>query len=181
MVHFHQVLERIMFETFRDLQFEKAEEGKKRKRPIVTGSRENYCDTPSFAQKTTREELEELVKNLRRAGSASLFCEALESNEFMPCNDFETSLTKAMELKDHNLENDAKAMKITFIKELYELVPKYSCDVNLNKDLCAVIVAKVGVSVDESTRICYNTFAQSNDPGWYLERSKRLLRLTLGR
>ena len=60
----------------------------------MTGTRENYCATPAFAQKTTRDKLQELAHNLRHAGRAPLFCEALESDDFMSCNDVETSSSR---------------------------------------------------------------------------------------
>ena len=34
---------------FEDLEFEKAEVNKKRKKPVVTGVRESFCATPPFA------------------------------------------------------------------------------------------------------------------------------------
>ena len=156
---------------FTALSFEKAEEGKTRKRPLMTGTRENYCATPAFAQETTRNELKELAHNLRCAGRASLFCEALESNDFMPCNDFETSSSRAIAKRDHNLDMDLKDKSISFIDQLYKLVPNSSFDVPTDN---SAILAKVGVTVEESKEICYNTMAQSNDSRWFLERSKRV-------
>eukprot|EP00112_Aurelia_sp_Birch-Aquarium-sp1_P013395 Seg2842.3 transcript_id=Seg2842.3/GoldUCD/mRNA.D3Y31 product="hypothetical protein" protein_id=Seg2842.3/GoldUCD/D3Y31 len=82
---------------FQELVFEKAEEGKKRKRPLVTGSRESYCATPPYALETNANELQNLVEKLRLAGKATLFCEAVESNEFVPCGLYETSCSKVIE------------------------------------------------------------------------------------
>ena len=79
---------------FEDLLFEKAEERKKRKRPLVTGDRETFCATPPFAAKTTSEELQDLVMNFRLAGKASLFWESLESNDFKVFERYEKSSTK---------------------------------------------------------------------------------------
>ena len=75
---------------FDDLTFEKIEE-KKRKRSFVGESRESYCATPQFALQTSSEELQSLVERLRFAGKASLFCEAVESNQCQPCSFFQTS------------------------------------------------------------------------------------------
>ena len=82
---------------FEDLVFEKIEESKKRKRPLVTGSRDPYCATPQFASQTSADELQGLVERLRLAGKASLLCEAIESNEFQPCSMFKTSSCKAVD------------------------------------------------------------------------------------
>ena len=87
-----------------DLIAEKAEDGKIRKRPLIAGTKENYCATPAFAQKTTRNELQELAHNLRHAGKVSLFCEALESTDFIPCNNVDTSSSNAIEKRDQNLD-----------------------------------------------------------------------------
>ena len=82
---------------FNNLIFEKAEETKKRIRPLLTGSRDSLCATPPFAQETTSKELQDLVAELRLAGKGYLFCEALESNDFQPCTAFETSSSKALD------------------------------------------------------------------------------------
>ena len=68
----------------KDISFEEAEDGKSKKRQILTEERQGYCAVPQFAWNTGREELLGLTKKLRPAGKASLFCEALESNEFQP-------------------------------------------------------------------------------------------------
>ena len=60
---------------FQELVFEKAEESKKRKRPLVKGNRESYCATPPYAFETNAKELQDLVENLRLAGKATLFCD----------------------------------------------------------------------------------------------------------
>ena len=80
---------------FSSLDFEKSEEGKKRKRPLVKGNMD-FCATPPFARETTSNELQSLNEKLRSAGKASLVCEALESNQFQPCKLFETSCSKAV-------------------------------------------------------------------------------------
>ena len=157
---------------FKDLVFEKAEESKKRKRPFVTGNRDAYCATPSFAQETTSEELEELVSKLRLAGKASLFCESLESNEFKPCTDFETSSKKAIEQRncqsDDGSVDESGSIK-DFMNQLYESVPKECSPVNLNRDVYNAILEKVGITVEESINICCETLTQSEQPIWYLQ------------
>ena len=82
---------------FDDLTFEKIEENEKRKRSLVGESRESYCATPQFALQTSSEELQSLIERLRLAGKASLFCEAVESNQCQPCSFFQTSSGKVID------------------------------------------------------------------------------------
>ena len=161
---------------FKDLVFEKADESKKRKRPLVTGNRDAYCATPSFAQETTSEELEELVSKLRLAGKASLFCESLESNESKPCTDFETSSKKAIEQRNCQSDDDSvdeSGSIKDFMNQLYQSVPKECSPVNLNRDVYNAILEKVGITVEESINIRCETLTQSEQPIWYLQCSKR--------
>ena len=57
---------------FSDLEFEKADfekdKNKKRKRPFVTGNREGFCATPSYARKVKSEEIELFASALENAG-----------------------------------------------------------------------------------------------------------------
>eukprot|EP00794_Sanderia_malayensis_P008343 gene8343-9244_t len=93
---------------FSNFVFEKAEEGKKQKRPLVKGDMDFYCATPPFARETTSNELQSLTEKLRLAGKASLFCEALESNQFPPCNLLDTSCSKAITGVDEQ-QNDEES------------------------------------------------------------------------
>ncbi len=61
---------------FEDLELEKAEVNKKRKKPLVTGVRESFCATPPFAYAKTADDVKGLADNLSKAGKASLFCDA---------------------------------------------------------------------------------------------------------
>ena len=79
---------------FNYLIFEKSEENKKRKRPVVSGVRENFCATPSFAHTLLPEELHTLVRNLSACNSSALFCRAVESNNFQPCTIFDKSCSR---------------------------------------------------------------------------------------
>ena len=112
---------------FTSLVFEKAEEGKKRKRPLVTGCRELYCATPIFAQETTINELQSLVQKLRMAGKASLFCESLASNDYQLCTLFETSCSLAVANinKKENVENPFE-----HLSALYACVPSDHSDMD---------------------------------------------------
>ena len=50
--------------TFRDLSFERSEENKKQKRPLVSGLRDNFCAIPSLP-----EEIRSLVENRQTASN----------------------------------------------------------------------------------------------------------------
>ena len=91
---------------FQELVFEKAEGGKKRKRPLVTGNRESYCATTPHATERNAKELQNLVENSRLARKATLFCEAVESNEFVPCSLYETSCSKVIEIIHANSDEN---------------------------------------------------------------------------
>ena len=58
---------------FSDLLFEIAEDGKKRKRPIVSGERD-LCGTQPFELQVQEEEIKGLAKNFRKSGKAKLLC-----------------------------------------------------------------------------------------------------------
>ena len=66
-----------------DLLFMEAEEGKKRKRRMLSGERD-FCATPPFSYRVKEEEIEDLANDLRKSGKATLFCSALETNNCIP-------------------------------------------------------------------------------------------------
>ena len=82
---------------FEDLIFEYAEylrdAQNKRKRPMVTGRRQNYCTTPPFAKKVQKEEIGQLYSSLQAPGKCSLLCGTFIENNFKPSSMFETSST----------------------------------------------------------------------------------------
>ena len=78
----------------RDLEFEKAEVNKKRKRPIVSGVRKSFCATPLFAYTKEADDLKRLVDNFSKAGRVTLFCDAIKSNNYEPCTSFQTSVSR---------------------------------------------------------------------------------------
>eukprot|EP00112_Aurelia_sp_Birch-Aquarium-sp1_P004784 Seg1542.8 transcript_id=Seg1542.8/GoldUCD/mRNA.D3Y31 product="U3 small nucleolar RNA-associated protein 21" protein_id=Seg1542.8/GoldUCD/D3Y31 len=166
---------------FNNLIFEKAEENKKRKRPLLTGSRDKFCATPPFAQETTSKELQDLVANLHLAGRASLFCETLESNDFQPCTAFETSSSKALAQKSFIIMQSEEE-NISHIHELYEHLHVQSTYEGLfSPEIHEAILSKVGISPKESLSICHKTLLQSEEPIWYLERSKRITASIFGK
>eukprot|EP00112_Aurelia_sp_Birch-Aquarium-sp1_P000836 Seg108.8 transcript_id=Seg108.8/GoldUCD/mRNA.D3Y31 product="hypothetical protein" protein_id=Seg108.8/GoldUCD/D3Y31 len=135
---------------FNNLIFEKAEENKKRKRPLLTGRRDKFCATPPCAQETTSKELQDLVANLRLAGKASLFCETLESNDFQPCTAFETSSSKALAQKSFIIMQSEEENS-SHIHELYEHLHVRSIYEGLvSPEIHEAILSKVGISPKES-------------------------------
>ena len=82
---------------FEDLIFEYAEylrdAQNKRKRPMVTRRRQNYCATPPFVKKVHKEKIGELYSSLQATGKCSLLCGTFIGNNFEPSSMFETSST----------------------------------------------------------------------------------------
>ena len=168
----------------KDISFEKAEEGTSKKRQILTGERQGYCAVPLFAWDTGREELLGLTKKLRLAGKASLFCEALESNEFQPCSLFDTSCSRALNQSESDkAEQETTIEHLAYIMGIYDNMPKtMTDDESLPRDQSfSAVYEKVGVSIVQSIEICKNTIMQSSEPIWYLERSKRITASIFGR
>ena len=161
---------------FDDLTFEKIEENKKRKRSLVGESRESYCATPQFALQTSSEELQSLVERLRFAGKASLFCEAVESNQCQPCSFFQTSSGKVIDrIAASNVEQQRGEEQCLYIHALYEHVPTYKHgDCLVDSVTGQKINDKVGLSIDRSIKVCLQTVNQSTEPSLCLEHSNRL-------
>ena len=66
---------------FSGLLFEKAEDGKNCKRPIVSGE-SDFCATPSFHVR--EQKFQGLANILRKSGKANLFCRAV--NQTIACH-----------------------------------------------------------------------------------------------
>ena len=80
---------------------------------------------PLFAWDTGREELLGLTKKLRLAGKASLFCEALESNEFQPCRRFDTSCSRTLNQSESDrAEQETTIEHFAYITGIYDNMPK---------------------------------------------------------
>ena len=139
--------------------FEKAEDGKKRKRPLVAGERDGYHATIPFAEQTTKGELESMVEKRRKPGKALLFCDALESNEFQPSSFYETSFSKEVAAL---AQSEDVHDSFEYLYSLYKNIP---CDFE-----CAGLLthganidsvkAKVNVSLEASLNICSSTMDQ---------------------
>ena len=91
---------------FEELLSEKAEASKPNKRYMVKGKREAYCATPQFALSETMEEIKAMANAFNDANQATLFTDALASNNYEPCQLFNTSSTKRYK-QDNMLVSDA--------------------------------------------------------------------------
>ena len=152
---------------------------RKGKYHFLTGSRDLFCATPPFAQETTSKELQDLVAELRLAGKASLFCEALESNDFQPCTAFETSSSKALDQRSFIIMQSEEE-NVSHINKLYEHLHVQSTYEGLvSPEIHESILSKVGISPEESLSICHKTLSQSEE--WYSERSKRITASIFGK
>ena len=72
----------------------KADVNKPNKRHCVQDITESYCVTPSFAQTVTVEEVKLMANAFRNVNHASLFCEAIESNNYKLYEVFHTPCTQ---------------------------------------------------------------------------------------
>ncbi|XP_065068608.1 uncharacterized protein LOC135693945 [Rhopilema esculentum] len=161
------------------LVFEKAEEGKKRKKPCPSGER-NYCATPPVAYKTNQEELVDLVNCLEIAGKKNLFCKAVKSNSFVPCEFFETSCSKAISKKVLKGKEDEENSSLIYIERLFEgMSTKEPSSSSLAT--YAEIVSRVGITFDAGITLCKNTLKQNEEQIWHTERAKRITSSIFGR
>ena len=170
---------------FEELIFEKAEANKKCKRPLVEGTREDYCATPSFAQTVTKDEIKAMTEAFRKADRASLFCEALESNNYEPCNLFETSCTRVkrrkLEASTFDTVNIATP-EMLLVDESFKNVPT-NLDITLSftHGQLELLEKSVCVTVEKAKEICLGTMEQSHDSRWYAERSGRVTASVFGK
>eukprot|EP00794_Sanderia_malayensis_P021058 gene21058-23113_t len=169
---------------FSSLVFEKSEEGKKRKRPLVQGNMD-FCATPPFARETTSNELQSLTEKLRLAGKASLFCEALESNEFQPCKLFETSSSKAAVTAVAEKQGIEESNSFPHLLSLYNThLPSDQDDMKLliaDDEILENVTNKVDISGESSFNVCCATIKQNTESAWYIERSKRITASDFGK
>ena len=169
---------------FEELSFEKAEFNKTSKRPIVSGRRENYCATPPFAREVTKDEIKSMAEAFRKADRALLFCETVESNEFEPCKLFETSCSR---LKGKNSEVSVPGSLSTItpemmlVDQIFTNVPSALDTQLFTEEQLKLVKNSVLITVDEAKEICLSTMRQSQDPRWYVERSKRITASVFGK
>ena len=169
---------------FEELSFEKAEFNKKCKRPLVSGIRESYSATPPFAQQVTKDEIKAIAEAFRKADRALLFCEAVESNKFEPCKLFETSCTRLKEKNSEVLVSDSLSTvtpEMMLVDQIFANVPSALDTQLFTQEQLKLVENSVLITVDEAKEICLCTVRQSQDPRWYVERSKRITASVFGK
>ena len=168
---------------FSDLEFEKADfekdKNKKRKRPFVTGNREGFCATQSYARKVKSEEIELFASALENAGKASHFVNILKGNSYIPCNKFVTSCTIAE--KEPQVQ-ETIASETGFNAEcIFSFLPKNIDATQFGAEALQKVTEAVGVTMKQALIIEESTRKQSNSQIWHFERSKRITSSMFGR
>ena len=136
----------------------------------------DVCGTPPFARETTSNELQTLIEKLRLAGKASLFCEALESNQFQPCKRVETSCSKAVTAVDEKQSVEGSKSFQHLLALYHTHIPSDHDDMKLliaSDEILENVTSKVGISGGLSFNVCCATIKQNTESTWYIERSKR--------
>ena len=110
---------------FDHLLFEKADFIKTSKRCLVKGIREEYCATPPFALTVTEEEIKRMSNAFREVTRASLFCKALESSSYKPCELFNTSCSrqKRQRLPEECTGNLEQTPEYILVEEILKMYP----------------------------------------------------------
>ena len=110
---------------FDHLLFEKADFIKTSKRCLVKGIREEYCATPPFALTVTEEEIKRMSNAFREVTRASLFCKALESSSYKPCELFNTSCSrqKRQRLPEEYTGNLEQTPEYILVEEILKMYP----------------------------------------------------------
>ena len=169
---------------FEELLFEKAEASKPNKRYMVKGKREGYCATPQFALSVTMEEIKAMANAFNDANRATLFTDALASNNYEPCQLFNTSSTKRYK-QDNMLVSDAVPalqMESLVVDEIFKNVPgDYIPPRNYTLEQLKLMEMTVGLTVSSAKEICASTIGQSTNTRWYAERSRRVTSSVFGK
>ena len=169
---------------FEEMLFEKADVNKPTKRYFVKGSREDYCATPPFARIVTAEEIKTMANACEKANRASLFHEAVASNNYKPCELFETSCSQ---MRKRKLDNSSvpiptQAPPSQMVDQIFKNVPNdYTPPSNYILEQLELVKTKVGLTVSTAKEICLSTMGQNKDPRWYVERSKRVTASVFGK
>ena len=169
---------------FEELLFEKADVSKPNKRYLVKGKREGYCATPQFAQTVTVDEIKAMASAFNEANRAPLFTEALASNNYEPCQLFDTSSTKKCK-QDNMLVSDGiptLQVQSSVIDGIFKNVAgDYVPPLNYSLEQLKLMEATVGLTVSSAKELCASTMEQSKDTRWYAERSRRVTSSVFGK
>ena len=132
-----------------------------------------------------KDEIKAMTEAFRKADRASLFCEALESNNYEPCNLFETSCTRVkrrkLEASTFDTVNIATP-EMLLVDEIFKNVPT-NLDITLSftHGQLGLLEKSVCVTVEKAKEICLGTMEQSHDSRWYAERSGRVTASVFGK
>ncbi|XP_046863896.1 uncharacterized protein LOC124457764 [Xenia sp. Carnegie-2017] len=149
---------------FEHLLFEKADVNKTNEQHSVRGVRENYCLTPPYAQELTREDIKIMADAFQKVNRASLLYEAFKSNEYQPCNTFETSCNRMIKRRKlvESLPEDPSSCIIN--KVVKNVATDYSPPLGYCKQQLDVMLKTVFVTVIQAKEICMNTMEQRKSP-----------------
>jgi hypothetical protein len=159
---------------FTDLTFEKSnyesDTTKKRKRPIVSASRD-YCATPCTEREITVERIQELRKGL--SGSNTQLEVLLNDSDCKPCTSFATSLATQRE-KELTVETVDPKQEV--FDSLSEEVMWKCVDESHHKFVTDILC----LSKEDARKIEKETMGQSTSKKWFIERKKRLTSSNFG-
>jgi hypothetical protein len=122
---------------------------------------------------------------LREAERASLLCDTLESNNYEPCDMFETSCAKAKRTKsklDLDLETvEPNTDKLLVDKVFTSVQCEFDQTVKLGSDEKKLMEILVFVTPEQAKDICLKTIDQCSSAQWYVERSVRITASVFGK
>ena len=130
------------------------------------------------------EEIKAMANAFNDANRATLFTDALASNNYEPCQLFNTSSTKRFK-QDNMLVSDAVPtlqMEGLVVDEIFKNVPgDYIPPRNYTLEQLKLMEVTVGLTVSSVKDICASTIGQSTNTRWYAERSRRLTSSVFGK
>ena len=161
---------------FTDLTFEKSnyesDTTKKRKRPIVSASRD-YCATPCAEREITVERIQELRKGL--SGSNTQLAVLLINND-SDCKPYTSFATSLATQREKELTVETVDPKQHVFDSLSEEVMWKCVDESHHKFVTDILC----VSKEDARKIDEETMGQSTSKKWFLERKKRLTSSNFG-
>ena len=160
---------------FTQLKFEKAnydrDNKNKRKRPILSASRDGYCATPPMAREISPERVKKLKDGLN--GSNTLLGILLEDSDCKPCSLFPTSLTIPVNCDDSLITVDPR-------QEIFDSFTKEIEWKHVHEPCRKFVTDILRVLKDEAKVIEKETMGQSCNKKWFEERRKRLTSSNFG-
>ena len=159
---------------FTELKFEKANferDNSKRKRPILSASRDGYCATPPMAREISVERITKLKDNL--TGSNTLLSTLLCDSDCKPCTIFPTSLKTPVNCDENLITVDPR-------QEIFDGLAQEIEWKHVDGPCRRFVTDVVCVSKEEVKIIEKETMGQSSSKKWFIERQKRLTSSNFG-